>query len=253
MKNFMKLACVVALAFFAAAQAHAVVYFSDTFTYSDGPITNVSGGVWNGFSGASPVNVSNGEAIVSQALTQDVAAQLTGSPHSNDVLYAKFDFNFSVVPGISNATSQFFFFKDSGVSSFMGRVFGVGTNGPGILRLGMNATAGGSPTHIFPMDLSTGTWYTAVLKVDQTAVASDKVTLWVNPTLESDPSVSATGTLANLAISTVALRQATTEGIVNIDKLVVGDSFGAVIPEPSTILLVGAGLVSLLAVRRRRS
>src|ERR1043166_1971164 len=153
MKNFMKLACVVALAFFAAAQAHAVVYFSDTFTYSDGPITNVSGGVWNGFSGASPVNVSNGEAIVSQALTQDVAAQLTGSPHSNDVLYAKFDFNFSVVPGISNATSQFFFFKDSGVSSFMGRVFGVGTNGPGILRLGMNATAGGSPTHIFPMDL----------------------------------------------------------------------------------------------------
>ena len=79
MRTFVKFACIVAVAVFAATQANATVYFSDTFSYSDGPITNVSGGVWTGFSGTSPVNVSNGEAIVSQALTQDVAAQLAGA------------------------------------------------------------------------------------------------------------------------------------------------------------------------------
>ena len=110
-----------------------------------------------------------------------------------------------------------------------------------------------SPGAVFPSDLSLGTWYTAVERVDQTAVSAPVVTLWINPTLETDTSVSHSSTLANLAISTVALRQATTLGRVNIDNMVVGDSFGAVIPEPSTILLVGVGLFGLLAVRRRRS
>jgi threonine dehydrogenase-like Zn-dependent dehydrogenase len=50
----------------------------------------------------------------------------------------------------------------------------------------------------------------------------------------------------------VFLRQATTEGTVNIDNLVIGDSFSAVVPEPSTVMLVGLGLVGLLAIRRRK-
>lgn len=136
----------------------------------------------------------------------------------------------------------------------MARTFGAMVGGlAGTFRLGMNANAAGSPTAIFGSDLTTGVWYTAVLKVDQTAAANDKVTLWVNPTLESDTSVSATGTLANLAISTVAFRQATTEGRVNIDNLVIGDSFAAVIPEPSTLSLIGFGVLSLVAFARRRS
>jgi hypothetical protein len=79
--------------------------------------------------------------------------------------------------------------------------------------------------------------------------------VWINPLLESDPSGVVTGTVASgyCAISTVAFRQATTEGIVNVDNLVVGSSFATVIPEPSTVLLVGVGLTGMLAFRRRRS
>jgi hypothetical protein len=255
MKNMVKLGLgTVAAIILAATQASAVVYFSDTFSYSDGPITNVSGGIWNGFSGSSPVNVTNGQAIVSQALTQDVAANL-GGVHSNDVLYLKYDFMFDLLPGPTNATSYFMMFKDNGTSQFIGRTMGGTVTGDaaGTYRLGFNASTGSSPSvGAVSSALSTGTWYTAVFKLDQTAVNAPVMTLWINPTLESDPNVSASSTLANLAVSTIALRQATTEGRVNIDNLVVGDSFSAVVPEPATMVLVGIGLVGLLAIRRRK-
>ncbi len=137
MKTLLRLGAAV---IFVAVQAKAVVYFQDAFNYSDGPITNVSGGVWNGFSGNSPVNVSNGYAIVSQDLTQDVAAQL-GGVHSNDVLYLKYDFRFDVLPGPTNATSYFMMFKDNGTSQFIGRMMGgtVAGDPAGTYRLGFNA------------------------------------------------------------------------------------------------------------------
>lgn len=252
MKKFI-IANMVLVALAVVARSNAVVYFQDDFTYSDGPITNVSGGTWTGFSGASPVNVSNGQAIVSQNLTQDASADLSGSPHSNDVLYTKFDFKFDQLPTPSNST-YFFMFKDGGTNNFLMRTFGWRVGPEGTFRLGMNGTNGPTPLAFYPSDLNTGVWYKAVFRLDQTALSAPVIRLWINPTLESDSSALTTGTVPRLAISTVAFRQATTEGRVMIDNLVIGDSFAAVtVPEPSTLTLIGFGVLGLVAFARRRS
>ncbi len=255
MKALVKFGCGIAVALiFTAVQASAVVYFSDTFSYADGQLTNTSGGVWTSFSGSSSLNVSNGYAIVAQDRTLDVAASL-GGVHSNDIIYAKYDFRFDVLPGPTNGTSYFSMFKDSGTSLFLGRTLGGTVSGDpaGTYHLGANAEASSQLKAFFPTALSTGVWFTAVLRINQTAVSAPVVTIWVNPTLESDPSASHTGTLPNLAISTFALRQATVIGRINIDNLVIASSFAEAIPEPSTMVMVGAGLLGLLAIRRRRS
>src|SRR5437762_9072987 len=80
------LGCSVAAAIFAAAQAQAVILTNDTFSDADGALTYVSGGAWVGFSGTTPINVTNGQAIITGANSQD-AALTFGGTHTNDVLF----------------------------------------------------------------------------------------------------------------------------------------------------------------------
>ena len=255
MKAFLKLAVgLAAIVTVLTGQASAVVYVNETFSYIDGPITNGSSGVWTAFSGAvtAPVNITNGHAITSGFLTQDVGLSLAGGPTaSNTVLYASFDLWLDALP--LNTSTYFFNFKDNTTANFVGRLFAVtNTTTVGQYRVGMSINAG-SAGGIYAQDIALGATNKVVVKWDSTATTSNLYTLWLNPTSEGDPSVTISGTgLLNLPIYQVALRQSTNAGIENIDNLMVGDSFSVVVPEPSTIALVGMGLVGAMAFSRRR-
>ena len=60
--------------------------------------------------------------------------------------------------------------------------------------------------------------------------------------------------MINISIQAFALRQSNaTQGQAFVDDLLVFTEFADCIPEPSSMVLVGAGLLGLLAMRRRRS
>lgn len=252
MRTFARFVAVMALA---ATQARATVLVGETFTYSDGALTNVSGNAWVGFSGnTTQLNVSNGQAVVSGGLTQDVGINLATPGASNGVIYAAFDVNFTSWP--TGAGAYFAVFKDNTTSHFRARV--MVTNDSGSVRIGIaNASSPSSAAGVAfeATTLSLGTTYRVVVRYDQSGTAP-VATLWVNPTLESDPSVSASdvvGAPIFIPITQFALRQSNAQqGIVTVDNLLIATSLAAPIPEPSTIALVGAGMLGLFALRRCR-
>jgi hypothetical protein len=87
-------------------------------------------------------------------------------------------------------------------------------------------------------------------KLGAQSVAADKVDLWVNGVLVRDDL--ATGELANDAnidsFMFYGVSSTANAAQLRLDNLV----YANVIPEPSSLLLVGAGLAGVLALRRRR-
>ncbi len=257
MKTLVKLSGILVMAMFVTAQTHAVTLLSEPFTYADGALTNVSGGLWVGHSGAGSLTVATGAAIVSGALAQDVNRLIGGGAHSNDVLYAAFDVTFTIAP-TAGLSTYFAHFKDSSTFNFYTRVFG--TNVAGLVRLGITTAVSGAGLAVYePTTFAVGATQRVIIMLDQSGpnggVGSIVSRLWLNQTDESGPSVTSTdigNSNLHINVQSFALRQATGEGTIRIDNLVVGTTFSQV-PEPSTVFLVGLGLVGLLAVRRRRS
>ena len=72
-------------------------------------------------------------------------------------------------------------------------------------------------------------------------------TLWINPTNETDPSVTADDPVTNLvAAAAYAFRQNSSEGIMQVDDLAVGTTFNSVVgvsPIPLFIQLAGTNTV----------
>ena len=81
---------------------------------------------------------------------------------------------------------------------------------------------------MLPTDLNTNTTYTVVTRYD---IDSTATTLWLNPTAESDASVTATDTPSVVSISSYGFREDSSLGTtMMIDDLRVGLSFAAVLP-----------------------
>ena len=258
MKNLLKITCVVAVAIFAVAQAKAALITNETFSYADGDLATVSGGIWAPYSGTTALNVSGGHAVVTDASSQDDALNF-GAGHSNDVLFASFDVTVTSLPRA--VPGYFAFFKDSTSFNFAARVYG--SNDAGSVRFGI-ANVGGAATNVgvafWGSSVALGSTNKIVIRLDQTG-ASFVSTLWLNPTQITDPSVTASdvGAISLINVQAFALRQASTStgaGTENVDNLLIGTTFGdvvAAIPEPSTVALVGLGILGSLAFRRRRS
>ncbi len=236
--------------------ARAALLLSDNFnSYPDGSLVGAPGSPWVHHSGATTgqVDVVSGKMNLTRAETEDVNATLNGGPYttgSGVTLYASFIVNFSALPSV---TGNFFAHLKDNTNGFRDRIWTSTANAAtNKFRLGVgNGTSATAASGQIPTDLSLNTPYQVVTRYD---VANGLSTIWLNPTDETDPGVTATDTPAPLDIFSFAFRQDTVMGILTVDDLRVGTSFADVVavPEPSTFALFGLGAIGLLARRFRR-
>lgn len=211
--------------------ARATLLLNEPFSYPDGPLVSAPGTLWTTHSGtAGQVDVVSGHVNLTFAESEDVNALLAGQPYpanTNTVLYASFVVNFSALPGTSG--EYFAHFKAGGTSNYRARVFAL-TSGAaaGKYRLGISsASDNASATNA--IDLNTNSAYRVYVRY---GVSNQVATLWVDPTAEGSPSVSAIdGTNATTVIA-FALRQTSGIGIQAFDDLRVGTTFADVYQAP---------------------
>jgi hypothetical protein len=205
-----------------------VVLF-DPFAYPDGSVLTNSGFLWDNRSGTlGQCQVTNGQLQISSSQTEDVAASLAGGPYARSnhtVLYASFTATFLSFP--KNTPSYFAHFV--GGSSLRGRLYAGTTNAlSGFFHVFV--ANGSDATTMVVANLSTNIPHTFVTRYDVDAAST---TLWINPTAESDPSVTATDPQSAVSISSYGFRQDAGLGAtVLVDDLRVGLTFAAVMPPP---------------------
>ena len=167
-----------------------------------------------------------------------------------DTVFAGFDVridtaDLSVLDGNG---SYFAHFKDAAFA-FRGRtgvVQGPGGRGWGLAINADNSNLGAGAT--WPSDLMFDTWYRVVTSWN---AATGESELWLNPTVQTDPSITHTGGNMGDLIEGFALRQSNAyTGFQGIDNVFVGHTFGdVVVPEPASLMLLG--LAGLALLRRR--
>ena len=238
-----KILLTLAGAAFVAMSAQAAILLSDSFTYPDGDISAAPGSPWLVHSGTLPANISGNELRLTGGNSADVNALLAGGPYLSNspaVLYSSFKMRVTSRPG--NAGTYFAHFKDTNsgaATGFGGRVWVSGSNAytamliadNQVYRVGIaNGTSGTAASGQIDSDLTLNTTYTVVTRfVPNTGAA----TIWLDPTAESDPSVTATdvGTATRpdpIDVVAYAFRQATGIGVVVVDNLKVGTTFADV-------------------------
>jgi hypothetical protein len=256
--------------------AQAGIILSDNFNYNNGPVAQPTAASinpsspWLANSGSGTgkeLDVTNNTLIVTQARSEDGIALFQGQPYATNsgvVLYASFTLNCQTLPAQSgtycacfagtNVYNTFDGYGSGGanISGFRARVFLSITNYPapyggpasfapgqfsiGIVNSGYTSsdTTIGSTNAIWPTALNTNTSYTIVTRY---VLATGASTLWINPTYETDSSVSdptlplvaepQSGWPTNgvLNISGFEFRQNNAEGAVLINSLKVGTHF----------------------------
>lgn len=234
----------------ALTAAQATIFYNETFSYPDGDLTTVSGGLWVAHSGAGvrPIQVSSGTISLIQGPSGEDVNRDTGSVMgAGDTWYAGFDVN---VTGGSTAVYFAHFLQSS--SAFGGRVFVTPPTSGGDFAFGLSSTSS-SFQSAWPSDSAFGTTYRVVVSYDFTSQGS---ALWVDPTQQSDPSITAAGTFSD-AMYGFAFRQGSGDSTEVIDNLVVANDFmealtGVAVPEPGTMSLCLLGGLALLGARLRR-
>lgn len=225
------------------------VVLGDTFTYSNGALTNSGTGFWGLHSGTNGVEVVNGKVLMSGTNSADVSAFLTNfpfaasGPNSGFVFYSRFIVNYGTLPS-GNGGDYFAHFRDTG-TTFRARVFGL-TNGAAAGKYRIGISSGGFTTTGFPTDLSLNTDHVVITRYN---LSTGESTLWVDPASESSPSLAATDTVTPTTIYTYSLRENAGIGTLTLDDLIVGSSFSDVFvslapnPEPLKIAVSGANVL----------
>src|SRR5206468_5321546 len=118
-------------------------------------------------------------------------------PTTNVLLYASFKINFVTLPS-GPGTNDYFAHFYSSATTFRDKIYAT-TNGAaaGSYRVGI-ANVTNWPSVVINTDLSTSTDYRLVTRY---APSNGVSTLWVNPTAESDPSVTATDAVTTTSIT----------------------------------------------------
>lgn len=207
------------------------VVFNDHFDYANGATITNSYGIWRhhspSASGFGESIITNGALQISRSFDEDINAGLIGQPFDTNetgALYSRFNLKLTTLP--TPTGNYFAHFKDNTTSNFCTRVWisTANTNTGGTYRLGIGNAASSTATSAqFPMDLSLNTNYTVVTRL---VLSNGVSTLWINPAAETDASVTAADTVNNLvAVTSYAFRQDSSEGVMQVDDLVVATTF----------------------------
>ena len=212
----------------------AALFLYEPFNYANGPLVSVSGGLWNTHSGTTgEVDVVSGRVDLRVPSTEDVNAVLLGQPFpatTNIFLYASFVVNFSTLPSAGGA--YFTHFKGTGNTIQRAKVFAL-TSGasPGQYRIGL-ANAANTAAIATASSFNANADYRIYVRY---VLSNATSTVWVNPTSEASPSITATDIVGSPGtITSFALRQDTGIGVLEIDDLKVGTSFADVFDAPVT-------------------
>ncbi len=203
---------------------------SDTFSYADGAITNVSAGVWVEHSSGASCQVVSGQAQVSSTAAEDVHSALIGQAFTTGTLYASFTVKCVTLPNAAGS----FFAHFNGSSNFRGVVWASTANAAASkFRLGIgNTSAATASSGQWAQDLNTNTSYFVVIRYD---VTSGQSTFWLSPSSEADSSVSATDAASSVSISNFSLRQAAGIGTMLLDNLIVATTFAEAVGTQSNV------------------
>jgi hypothetical protein len=207
------------LALVLVTPASATVYFSELFSYANGPLVANSGGNWFVHSGTPPtdIQVVNGVAVGDMAQGPDDSRNLGVTTGAAAKTYACFLVTIPTPGTLPVVANYFAHFKNAGSgTTFTSKTF----VGPGSdnnhFRFGIStqANAGATPAPVFwPSDLNFDTQYALAIKYD---AATGISYLWVNPASEASPSIQslAADASANSGRQLVcfALRQSNTGG-----------------------------------------
>ena len=220
----------------AYTRAHAAVLLGESFDYTNGPLTTVSGGAWASHSGvALQADATNGAVHLTGGESEDVNRLLAGQPYApggvTNIFYARFVARFTALPVAGG--EWFFSFKSASATGFRARVFALTAGAtPGQFRLGLSSGDNSAPTATNQTDLALNTPFTVVLRFANTnAVAS----LWLNPASENDPALTTAEAPATFSVAAVGLRQAAGIGTLTLDDLAVGTTFADVISGSSPV------------------
>lgn len=248
-----KMALILGVTGVLASGASAAEIWTETFSYPDGSLTNVSGSLWTTHSGnATPILVSGNRAagLSAGSGSREDSNRLLDAVYSTGVLFAGFDLTLSGTPV---GSAYFAHFKDT-TTGFRGRVF-LGAPTVSGFQIGLENDAGDNgATVTFTSDLNLGETYRVVLGYNTGTGTSS---LWVNNGTEGSPTLT-DGTAASLlAITSFALRQGATAPAaytgLDLDNLILATDFATAytVPEPSFLALAGVGAFAVWAVRRR--
>ncbi len=228
-----------------ASLTQAAVIVSDNFDYPDGPLAGQNGGT--GFSNAwqsTSLDVSSGIAIGNSDSRRDFTANPFGSSGTR---WVSFDWGFASRPADDGSFGGLTFYI-SGTETFM-----IGNTWPtvGHDKWGMSGS-GLSAVDNYPM-MKTG-----VAKITLGVGATSMVELWVGPTGAlvdvSGPALLTTTNATMAGVDGIRIGGSTFGAGVNqsFGNLVIGTEMTdvAAVPEPSTALLGGLGLIVAILARR---
>jgi len=255
MKSYLALGMAIVLA--VATSAHATVFFTDDFNYSDGDLTAVSGGFWFAHSapGEGPIQVVNEKAVLEQPGLEDVN-RWTGGPSlaPGDTWYYAVRFSVEdmrATPGVGAIANTYFaHFSDGGTQNFRGRLNITSGSDPANFSMGVSSSSTGSGHSMVPWtgDLSFDTTYVAVVSYtasqnvpelgDTLQPGDGWSSLWVNPVDSSSPSITDTNPNPNVGsdvfsgMNALALRQqggGARRADILVDTVAMGDNFDEVL------------------------
>jgi hypothetical protein len=202
--------------------------FYEPFNYADGSLSTNSSGLWQNHGGTpGDLSVLSDAAFISASFSEDLNARLRGEPYNVSTgtnLYYSLRFWADNLP---TSDGGYFAHFIGSSSAFRARLIVSTTNAPlfyyrvGIGN-GVNSATNSGYAEI-PTDITFGETNTVVVRYN---VGTGRSTLWLNPTNESDPSVTATDILGSTNnILQFALRQTTFQGDINVDDVRVAVTF----------------------------
>lgn len=229
---------------FLSTLANAQVVASDGFSYTGALTANG----WSAHSGAgNKVILSNGTyATLDQSSGSGEDVSKSFPPFAaTDTVYGSFRFRVPSGNAVNPDGDGLYFahFKDA-TTLFRARTGVLSPASTGDFALAINAdnaSLGAGAT--WPTDLVFDTWYSVVISWD---AATGRSELWLDPTCSTSPSINHTGTFTGDAMEAFALRQSNDyTGFIDVDDVVVGRSFGDVLPGNGSFTVTCAGCAGL--------